>query len=92
MVVLKVVLAAIIFGLTSRLFSELTHFLKEMYTKLFRNPMIKSAIGGVVIIGLVYVVGTRDYLGLGIPLIQQSFDGSVPIFAFLWKVNDGALV
>jgi H+/Cl- antiporter ClcA len=31
------------------------------------------------------VFGTQDYLGLGIPLISQSFDQSVSHLAFLWK-------
>lgn len=84
--VLKVVFASMLFGLTSVLFSELTHALKKGYTRFFRNPMIKSAVGGVVIIGLVYVLGTRDYLGLGIPLIQDSFTGDVAPFAFLGKL------
>ncbi|MGM1021358.1 MAG: voltage-gated chloride channel family protein [Bacillota bacterium] len=86
MVVLKVVLASILFGLTSIVFSEMTHALKRGYTRLFKNPMAKSAIGGVVIIALVYVLGTRDYLGLGIPLIQESFTGDVSPFAFLGKL------
>jgi H+/Cl- antiporter ClcA len=85
-VILKVVFASILFGLTSILFSELTHALKKGYTRLFTNPVIKSAAGGVVIIALVYVLGTRDYLGLGIPLIQDSFSGDVAPFAFLGKL------
>lgn len=82
----KVMLASILFGLTSRLFSQLTHFLKKGYTKLFANPMIKSAVGGLVIIGFVYIVGSRDFLGLGIPLIQSSFTENVSPFAFLGKL------
>ncbi|MDF2723425.1 MAG: voltage-gated chloride channel protein [Paenibacillus sp.] len=85
-VVIKVVFAAIVFGLTSILFSELTHFLKKSFSQLFKNPMIKSAIGGFIVIGLVYLLGTRDYLGLGIPLIQDSFEEDVSPFAFLWKI------
>lgn len=86
MVVLKVVLASVLFGLASTLFSELTHALKKGYTRLFHNPVLKSAAGGVVIIILVYVLGTRDYLGLGLPLIEASFTGDVPPFAFLGKL------
>ena len=48
--------------------------------------MVKSAVGGCVVIILVYVVGSRDYLGLGIPLIQQSFEEGLSPFAFLWKL------
>ncbi len=86
MVVLKVVFASVLFGLTSILFSELTHFLKKAYTRIFRNPVLKSAAGGVIIIVLVYAVGNRDYLGLGIPLIQDSFTELVSPFAFLFKL------
>lgn len=86
LVVLKVVFASILFGLTSILFSELTHFLKKWYTRLFKNPMLKSAVGGFIIIGLVYMIGSRDYLGLGIPLIQSSFTENVSPFAFLFKL------
>lgn len=53
---------------------------------IFKNPMIKSAVGGFIIIGLVYLLGTRAYLGLGIPLIQDSFKEEVSPFAFLWKL------
>lgn len=84
--VIKVIVAAILFGLTSRLFSELTHKLKEVFTKNFENPVIKSMIGGIIVIVLVYIVGTRDYLGLSIPLIADSFTKEVHPFAFLGKI------
>ncbi|MEJ8303529.1 voltage-gated chloride channel family protein [Saccharibacillus sacchari] len=85
-IVLKVVIASILFGLVSLLFSELTHALKRGFTAIFQNPMLKSAVGGFLVIALVAIVGTRDYLGLGLPLIQQSFESEVSPFAFLWKL------
>ncbi|QUL55856.1 voltage-gated chloride channel family protein [Paenibacillus tritici] len=86
LVLVKVIAASIVFGLCSLLFSELTHYLKRTFTALIRNPMLKSAAGGLIIIALVYIAGTRDYLGLGIPLISDSFTADVPPFAFLWKL------
>ncbi|WP_375143117.1 voltage-gated chloride channel family protein [Paenibacillus sp. D2_2] len=86
MVLLKVLLASVIFGLTGLCFSELTHFLKRMFTRLIKNPVLKSAVGGLVIIALVYIVGSRDYLGLGIPLITSSLTDGVSPFAFFWKL------
>ncbi|MFE0558865.1 voltage-gated chloride channel family protein [Paenibacillus sp. NPDC058910] len=86
LVILKVIFASILFGLTSRLFSELTHSLKRWYSYFFRNSMIKSAVGGIIIIGLVYLLGTRDYLGLGLPLIEASFTDEVSPLAFLGKI------
>jgi H+/Cl- antiporter ClcA len=86
LVVLKVVLAAILFGWTSVLFSLFTHQLKEVYNRLFGNPVVRSAVGGVIIIGLVYLLGTREYLGLGINLIQDAFNEVMSPLAFLWKI------
>ncbi len=86
MIIIKIALAAILFGLTSKLFSELTHKLKEFFTERFENPVIKSMIGGLIVIALVYIIGTRDFLGLSIPLISESFDGHVHPFAFLGKI------
>jgi len=85
-IVLKVVIASVLFGLVSLLFSELTHALKRRFAAMFPNAAIKSAVGGALVILLVAVVGTRDYLGLGIPLIQDSFQGEVSPLAFLWKL------
>ncbi|WP_082865586.1 voltage-gated chloride channel family protein [Paenibacillus crassostreae] len=85
-VLLKVVIAAVCFGLTSMVFSELTHFLKKTFVVVFRNPLIKSAVGGLLIILMVYLIGSRDYLGLGLPLIEQSFEEDVHPLAFLGKL------
>jgi len=82
---LKVVFASVLFGLAGKLFSEMTHRLKSFFTKVFKDPVINSFCGGFLIIGMVYLIGTRDYLGLGIPLIQQSFNESVAPFTFLLK-------
>ncbi|OAB41737.1 voltage-gated chloride channel family protein [Paenibacillus glacialis] len=85
-VLLKVLVAAVCFGLVSMIFSELTHFLKKNFASIMPNPMLKSAIGGVIIILMVYLIGSRDYLGLGMPLISQSFEDNVHPFAFLGKL------
>lgn len=84
--IIKIIFSAILFGLTSTLFSELTHWLKKQYTKLFPNPMMKSFVGGLVIIALVYILGTRKYLGLGLPLIDDAFHGEVSPLTFITKL------
>lgn len=85
LLLMKVIMASILFGLAGLFFSELTHRLKALFAKVFKNPVIKSFCGGFIIIGMVYVCGTRDYLGLGIPLIQESFHASAAPFTFLLK-------
>ncbi|MCK9858277.1 chloride channel protein [Paenibacillus sp. ATY16] len=81
----KIAAAAVLFGLAALLFVTLTHKLKAWFTKLLPNPMIKSFVGGLIIIALVYLVGSRNYLGLGLPLLQHSFEEAAAPLAFLWK-------
>ncbi|WP_082110786.1 chloride channel protein [Paenibacillus algorifonticola] len=83
---LAIVLAAVLFGLTARLFVMLTHKLKALFSHYIPNPAIKSFIGGLLIILLVYVIGTRDYVGLGLPLMEQAFQEALSPFAFLLKI------
>ncbi|MCE5222487.1 MAG: voltage-gated chloride channel family protein [Clostridium sp.] len=85
-VLLKIIIAAILFGLISKLFSELTHKLKEVFSFGFENSSIKSMVGGIIIIAFTYMIGSRDYLGLSLPLINDSFTGQVSPFAFLNKI------
>lgn len=82
---LKIIAAFILFGFTSYLFIKLTSKVKILFSKWFPNPVLKAFIGGILIIGLVYALGTRDYLGLGIPLIQQSFQEAASPLTFLLK-------
>jgi H+/Cl- antiporter ClcA len=62
----KVVLAAALFGLVSQLFAELTHALKGQFARFIAYPPLRPAIGGALVVALVYLLGTRDYLGIGV--------------------------
>jgi H+/Cl- antiporter ClcA len=84
---LKVALAGIVFGGASFLFIELTHGIKQVMARFFKWSPARPVVGGLVIIGLTLVLGTQDYLGLSLPLIQSSLDGSgVMALAFLLKI------
>ncbi|HBJ1651588.1 voltage-gated chloride channel family protein [Clostridium botulinum] len=85
-VVFKVIVAAILFGLVSKFFSEFTHKLKDIFSSTFKNAAIKSMVGGFIVIILTYLIGTRDYLGLSLPLINNSFTQNVSPFAFFNKL------
>ena len=60
----KVALAAVAFGFASVFFSQLTHFFSTQFKRFIANPYLRPMIGGILIIGLVTLMGTRDYLGL----------------------------
>ncbi len=74
------------FGLAARFFVWSTEAIREGWASTTWSVEVCAALGGVVVIGLTLVLGTRDYNGLSLPLIEQSFAvGSLAAFAFLIK-------
>lgn len=63
---LKVLAAAVVFGLAARCFSEITHHAHALLKRFVEYAPLRPVLGGLVLIGLVYLVGTRDYLGIGV--------------------------
>lgn len=62
----KVCLAGVAFGLTSLVFAEANHRLGGWSKKIIPYAPLRPFVGGLGVIALVYLCGTRDYLGLGI--------------------------
>ncbi|MCJ2020925.1 voltage-gated chloride channel family protein [Methylobacterium sp. E-041] len=62
----KVALAGVAFGLVGLLFAEANHLLGGWLKRLVPYGPLRPVIGGLAVIGLVYAFGTRDYLGLGV--------------------------
>jgi len=78
---------AIAVAVVSIAFIELTHFLKRRGERHVKRLALRMAIGGALVVGLWQVLGTSDYLGLGIPMILRSFsDAGVPDWAFVAKL------
>lgn len=85
--ILTVVVAGIAFGLVSLLFIEATHGVNYILRQSLGWMPLRPLVGGIVVILLTLAVGSRDYLGLGLPLIHQSLEGTgVVAFAFLFKL------
>ncbi len=83
---IKVIATAIIFSFASVLYSQIRHGIKMFSEKYMKNLMIRAAVGGLIIIALTYLLGTRDYLGRGLPIINEAFEGHVSPLAFLNKI------
>ncbi len=62
----KVILAAVAFGLASVLFAELIHSTGTIFKRFISRPWLRPVLGGLLIIALTHLLGTRDYLGLGV--------------------------
>lgn len=89
-----VILCGILFGLASVLFAELSHGLSAFMRRVVRLYWLRPVIGGVLVIALTWIVGTRAYLGLGVYpppgetiSIVGAFqaDGVTP-WSWLWKL------
>ena len=97
----KVALAALAFGLASMLFSELTHGLQWMFRRFIAWPLARPLLGAFLVISLVHLLGTRDYLGLGVQApsgakpgvgIWSSFQpGGAEPLSWWWKILFTAL-
>ena len=83
LLLLKWLVVALAVAAVAVVFIEATHLLKRVPVRL----PIRMFVGGLVIIGLWQVVGTSDYLGLGVPLIGRALhDPALPAYAFALKL------
>ncbi|HEX8537606.1 MAG TPA: chloride channel protein, partial [Cystobacter sp.] len=68
-------------------FVEGVHLLKKRLEKAVPSLALRMALGGALVVGLWKAVGTSDYLGLSVPLIERAFvDSSLPPETFALKL------
>lgn len=89
----KVIVASIAFGLTSYLFAEAVHGIKTGFNRFIAKKWLIPFLGGLIVIGLTLIIGKPDYLGLGVKApypgavtISSSFtEGGAHPMSWLWK-------
>jgi H+/Cl- antiporter ClcA len=83
----KWALFAVAMALATTAFIELTHGIKRHAERRVARLPLRMFAGGLAIVALWKLVGTGDYLGLGVPLIERAFiDPSLPAHAFALKL------
>ncbi len=75
----KVAVAGVAFGLVGLFFSEAQHRLSALFKRFVALAPLRPAIGGLLVIGLVFAFGTRQYLGLGV-WSPNPADATIPGF------------
>ncbi len=65
LLVIKAAIAGVAFGLVGLVFAEANHILGSWLKRLVPYGPLRPVIGGLAVIALVCLFGTRDYLGLG---------------------------
>jgi len=93
LVLLRVVLLAVFFALVSIAFCTILHGTEHLLERRIRNQYVRICAAAVLILGITMLLGTGDYLGSGIHLIEQVFhhNESLPPYAFLLKIIFTAL-
>jgi H+/Cl- antiporter ClcA len=91
----KVAVAAVAFGLAGVIFAELTHGLHQVFKWVIPWPIFRPAFGGLLVIALAFLIGP-DYLGLGVTAdphhpnqvsIVSSFQpGGATYWSWWWKI------
>jgi len=78
---------AIALSLATRVFVELTHYLKAQGAQRIPRLPLRMFTGGLAVVVLWRLSGTNDYLGLGVPTILRAFsDEHLPVYAFALKI------
>jgi len=89
--VLKVILLGLLISQLSIIFIKMLHGADKLYTKFFKNPYLRAAAGGCLVVALTFISGTRDYNGAGLYIIVQALAGNAAPLAFFWKMLFTAL-
>ena len=83
---------AVAIGVCSVLFCLLLHKTEHIYEKHIKNPYIRIALAGVLVIGLSFLLQTNMFLGSGMGMIEEIFHhGHTPWFSFALKMLFTAL-
>ncbi len=83
---LKIVVVGICCAAVGVIFCIALHTCGDLYKKYFKNSYVRIFVGGLLVVGLTWIVGTQDYLGLGGNVIHASFEGAARPEAFIFKI------
>jgi H+/Cl- antiporter ClcA/PII-like signaling protein len=89
----KVIIAGGLFGLAARFFSEFSHLVTAAFKAVCPYAPLRPVIASAILIGLVYALGTREYLGLGVwspnpadaTIAGFFLPGRIDHWSWLWK-------
>ncbi len=83
----RVAVIAVAGAVVSIIFCGAIHYADKFFEKAFKNAFLRIAAGGVVIVLLTLLVGTRDYNGGGNHVIERIFEGGeIRYEAFALKI------
>ncbi|MEZ0005029.1 H+/Cl- antiporter ClcA [Flavobacterium sp. 28YEA47A] len=78
--------AGIAFGLAAMAFSRTTHFWGTLFSKYIKYPPLRPLVGGIILAILIFSFQATKFIGLGIPVIVDSFQNPSGNLDFLLKI------
>lgn len=83
----RVAVLGVACAVMSIVFCETMHKSERLISRAVKNPYLRAAAGGLVIIALTYICGTTDYNGAGTAVISRAItEGRAEPAAFLLKL------
>lgn len=82
----KVIILAIICAVVSIFFCDVLKKVKKILTDKLENVYIRVLVGAVIVILINMLLGTTDYMGAGVGVIERALEGDVVWYAFLLKI------
>ena len=73
-------------ALLAVLFCRAVHAAPHLYDRVARGPVVRAVLGGALVLGLTFLVGSQDYNGAGSQVIVRALAGEARPEAFLLKI------
>jgi H+/Cl- antiporter ClcA len=80
------IVAGIAFGLAAWLFSVAMHQASDLFSSRIKYPLLRPVAGGVLVAAFVLLTGSTRYIGLGLPVLAESFTTQQEYYSFMLKI------
>jgi H+/Cl- antiporter ClcA len=80
------IFAGILFGVVGFLFIQMMKIMTDFFKKTIKFSPLRPFFGGIIILFLILIFQTTEFIGLGIPSIVKSFEQSAAFSSFLLKI------
>ena len=85
-ILIKSIILAVLCALVSILFCFMIAKTEHFSEKIAKNKYLRGFLGGLIIVGLTFLVGTYDYNGAGMNIIEYALGGNAKPEAFILKI------
>lgn len=81
------IISGICFGITAFIFSSGLNRLGTFFKNKIKYPPFRPFLGGLLLVFLFKILNATEFMGLGIPIIQNAFTYQLPLYFFAYKIG-----